>query len=708
MSRIRTTVHSRRLRGLRAMVAAASTLAVVVFACSVAVCGAPSTRADSVVDVLHGVSISDPYRWLEDQQSPETRAWIDAQNAYTQSVIGALPGREKIEGELSALMRVDRVETLTERAGRYFFEMRPADKELYLICMRDGPAGPDQVLIDPHPLSSDHTTSVDLVTVSEDGKILAYGVRNGGEDETTVRLFDVDARADLPDVLPRAAYNEVAITPDNVGLYYSKHAEDGPHVLYHVLGTDPSGDTEIFGAGYGPEMDISIGLSEGGRWLVYTVYYGSASKSDIYCSDLTQPGPLRPTPIATGIDADMEGDVGGDILFLKTDWNAPNGRVIAVDLNDPRQEAWREVLPEAKDVLSDVSLVGGRILATYVHNVVPTIKVFDPSGREIAAIEPPAMGSAGGISGHWGSREAFYSFSSFHFPLTIYRYDVASGSQDVWWRAKVPIQSDSFVVKQVWYSSKDGTRVPMFLAHRKDIALDGSAPTLLESYGGFRTIQTPRFSASVAMWINHGGVYAMPNIRGGSEFGEAWHRDGMLDKKQNTFDDFIAAAEWLVANRYTNPSKLAISGGSNGGLLVGAAMTQRPDLFQAVVCWHPLLDMVRYHRFLVASFWVPEYGSADDSEQFKYIYAYSPYQHVANGVDYPAMLMVSGDADTRVDPLHARKMVARLQAATSSSRPILLLYDTKGGHMGGKPLAKVIEDQADETQFLFWQLGIEP
>ena len=691
-----------------------TTAALAAFAFGIAASGPPPTRADSVIDILHGVRIVDPYRWLEDQTSPETRAWIDAQNAYTASILGQLPGREKIESELAALMRIDNVGIPKERGGRYFFEKRPADMELYMICMRDGLSGPEQVLIDPHPLSADHTTSVDLFAVSDDGKLLAYGVRNGGEDETTIRLFDVDARADLADVLPRASYNEVEFTPDRAGLYYSKHSDDGPSVLYHALGTDPATDSEIFGEGYGPEMDISISLSEGGRWLLYTVYYGSASKSDVYLSDLAQAGPpglpVRPAvrPIVTGIDADFEGEIGGDVLYLETDWNAPNGKMIAIPLEDPRQESWRDVLPETGDVLSHAKLAGGRIFATYDHNVIPAIKVYDADGRQTATIESPAMGSSGWLSGRWGSGEVFYNFSSFHYPPTIFRYDIATGAQDVWWKSQVRFDSDNFAVKQVWYSSKDGTRVPMFLAYGKNIKLDGSAPALLEGYGGFRVIETPHFSSSVALWIEHGGVYALPSIRGGSEFGEAWHRAGMLDKKQNTFDDFLAAAEWLIANGYTSPAKLAISGGSNGGLLVGAAMTQRPDLFQAVVCWHPLLDMIRYHRFLVASFWVPEYGSADDEEQFKYIYAYSPYQRVADGVDYPALLMISGDADTRVDPLHARKMVARLQAATSSSRPILLLYDTKGGHMGGKPLTKAISDQVDQTQFLFWQLGIKP
>jgi prolyl oligopeptidase len=665
----------------------------------------PSTRQENVVDILHGVEITDPYRWLEDQVSPETRAWINAQNAYSASVLGAVPGREEIRQELATLMRNDVVLLPTERNGRYFFEERLADQDLYVIYMREGLAGADQVLIDPHTMSADHSINTDIFAISKDGKVLAYGVRQGGEDETTIRFFDVDGRRDLPDVLAKADYYEVRFTPDNKEIYYSKHSDDGPHVLHHVMGTDPAQDIEVFGKAYGPEIGVSIDLTDDGRWLIFTAWYGSASKSDIYYWDLTRRGFI--VPIVKGIDASFAGALGGNHLFLQTDWNAPNGRILAVDLNDPRRESWQQIVPEAEDVISNFSLVDGKVFVAYAHAALPIIKVFGAGGGYLTTVELPSMGAVSEILGRWESSEAFFTFWSFDVPRRIYRYDVAGGAKSIWWQSGVPFQSDLFEVKQVWYLSKDSTRVPMFLASRKDVALDGSNPVLLESYGGFRSIQTPYFSAKVAAWMNHGGIYALPGIRGGNEFGEQWHRDGMLEKKQNTFDDFIAAAEWLIANGYTNRDKLAISGGSNGGLLVGAAMTQRPDLFKAVVCWHPLLDMIRYHRFMVASFWVPEYGSSDDPEQFKYIYAYSPYHRVVDGVEYPAMLMISGDGDTRVDPLHARKMVARLQAATASEAPVLLKYDTKAGHMGGKPLSQSIEDEVDEMQFLMWQLGMK-
>ncbi|MFZ1946097.1 MAG: prolyl oligopeptidase family serine peptidase, partial [bacterium] len=686
----------------------------------------PSTRQVAVTDTLHGVPLTDPYRWLEDQTSAETRAWVDAQNAYTQSVIGTLPGREEIERDLGALMRNDATRTPIERGGRYFYEKRLADQDLYMIYVRDGAASPaggttaeapttDRVLVDPHPLSEDHSTNVDLLTASEDGTLLAYGIRKGGEDETTIRFRDVASGNDLPDELPRADYYEVVIAPDMKTVYYSLHDSIGPHVLTHTIGTDPAGDQEIFGKAYGPEMTVSVSLSQNGRWVVFAVYYGSASRCDIYYWDTTRRGFIM--PLVKDIDADFAVVHAGDHLYLKTDWEAPRGRVIDVDLTSPRRENWRDVVPETEDVIEGAVAIGGKIFVTYIHNVVPTIRIYEPDGSAGGTVELPAMGYVGEIKGRWDGNEAFFYFSSFHVAPRIYRYDIAARALSVWAEPTVAIKSDLFEVSQVWFESRDGARVPMFLASRRGLALDGANPVLLVGYGGFRVTQLPFFQSQVAHWIMQGGVYALPGLRGGSEFGEEWHRAGMLDKKQNTFDDFIAAAEWLIREGYTNPSKIAISGGSNGGLLVGAAMTQRPDLFKAVVCWHPLLDMIRYHRFLVASFWVPEYGSSDDPEQFKYISAYSPYQRVTDGVEYPALFMVSGDADTRVDPLHARKMVARLQAAaaptasaasSASSRPVLLQYDTKAGHMGGKPLSEQIEDKADEVQFLMWQLGMEP
>jgi len=665
----------------------------------------PISRQDNVRETLHGVEVVDPYRWLEDQDSSETRTWIDQQNAYTKATLAAVPGRLRLQRRLTELLKIDAMGAPTVRGGRYFFSKRRADQELSVIYVRKGLGGEDEVLLDPHPLSRDHTTSVSLMNVSQDGKLVAYGVREGGKDEVTVRLMDVDSRKDLPDVLPSARYWGVQLKPDKSGFFYTKHTAQGPRVRYHQLGTDPAQDPVLFGEGYGAEKIIGSELSEDGRWLTATVSYGSAAvKTEIW---VQRQGDREFTPIVKDIDAAFYGEVADEQLYMQTDWNAPNGKILAVDLKNPARDKWVEVIPTGEDSMDGFSLTGGKLCVSYLHNASSRVSIFTPKGKRVRDISFPTIGSVSGLTGRWKSDEAFFSFASFHVPSTIYRYDVAKDQREVWYQVKVPVDSSKLVTEQVWYPSKDGTKIPMFLVYRKDLPKDGKRPVFLTGYGGFQSALTPRFSATAAMWAESGGIFAQPSLRGGGEFGENWHRAGMLDKKQNVFDDFIGAAEWLIKEGYTNPSKLAISGGSNGGLLVGAALTQRPELFQAVICSVPLLDMVRYHRFLVARFWVPEYGSADDPEQFKYIYKYSPYHRVKAGTKYPAVLFITGDADTRVAPLHARKMAALLQAATGSDRPILLQYDTKAGHSGGKPLSKIIEDLAEEYAFLYWQLGMK-
>jgi prolyl oligopeptidase len=665
----------------------------------------PKTRVDSVTETLHGVAISDPYRWLEDQKSPETRAWINAQNEYTQSVLTAVPARDKIKQRLEQLLKIDTISAPTYRGGRYFYSKRRADQNQPVTYVREGLAGKEEVLLDPNTMSPDQTTSAFILDITPDGRLLAYGIQQGGEDEITVAWMDVSTRKDLPDRLPKGRIG-VTVKPDKSGFYYSRFTNNvGPRLFYHQMGTDTAKDAEIFGKEFGPTQYIGADVSQDGRYLSISVGHGSSGdKSDVYVQDLEKKGPI--TPIVNDLPASFFGEIIGDKLYLLTNWEAPNRRVIEVDLKNPARDRWRTVVPEATAVATGFSLVGGRLFVSYLEEVSSRIKVMDLSGKHIRDITLPTIGSASGVRGEWDRDEAFYTFTSFAQASTIYRYEVSTGKQEVWARINVPVQSDEIEVKQVWYESKDKTKVPMFLIYKKGTRLDGNRPTLLYGYGGFNVSLTPSFSAKAAYWAESGGVYAIPNLRGGGEFGEKWHKAGMLDKKQNVFDDFIAAAEWLIANKYTNPSKLAISGGSNGGLLVTAAMTQRPDLFQAVVCGYPLIDMVRYHKFLVARFWVPEYGSSESPDQFKYIHAYSPYHRVKQGTKYPAVLFITGDADTRVDPLHARKMTALVQAATGSDRPVLLHYDTKAGHAGGVPVSKQIEDLTDELSFLFWQLGV--
>jgi prolyl oligopeptidase len=664
----------------------------------------PKTKVVPVTETMHGVSITDPYRWLEDQGSPQTRAWIDAEMKYTQSTLAALPQRERIRKRLAEFMKIDVMGSPSVRNGRYFFSRRRADQDQAVIYMRQGLNGNDVMLVDPNTMSKDHTISAGIAAVSRDGRTLGYRLRQGGEDEETVTWMDVESRKLLPDAMPRARYSGISMKRDGSGFYYGTHSDKGPRVYYHAMGSPVADDKLLFGEKYGSGEFISTGISSDGRWLILTVEFGAAAdKTEVWVQDIASG---KPPAIVTGIDARFNPDMEDNRLYLHTNWKAPNNRIMAVDLAHPEPEHWTEIIPERKSVLDEFNLVGGRIVTSHLENVQTHIEIFSTDGKLIRSLKLPNVGVAYGPYGRWDSDEAFYTFSSFGQPTTIYRYNMATAEESVWSQPKIPFDPASIQVKQVWYESKDKTRVPMFIAHKKGIKLDGSHPALLTGYGGFNLSMLPTSSSFALAWIDMGGVYALPNLRGGGEFGEEWHKAGMLDRKQNVFDDFIAAAEYLLKEGYTQKSKLAIVGGSNGGLLVGAALTERPDLFQAVICSAPLLDMIRYEKFKVARFWVPEYGTAEDAAQFKFLYKYSPYHHVEKGVKYPAVMLVTGDADTRVDPLHARKMAALLQASTASERPILLHYDTKAGHSGGLPIDRQIEDSADQLAFLAWQTGI--
>jgi len=666
----------------------------------------PKTAVNEVKEMVQGTEIVDPYRWLEDQNSAETRAWIDLENAYTDSLINKIAGREALRKQVSGLIKIDNMTAPIVRGGRYFFTRRSADQDQSSLFMRKGLDGKDELLIDPLPLSPKHTVTVGFNSITRDGKLMAYFVRQGGADEITPHLFDVEARRELADVFPKARYSGFAVLNDRSGVYLTRDTEEGPRVFFHKIGADTASDTEIFGKGYGPEKIITSAVTEDNHYLQMTVQHGSAADhTEIYVKDLATDGPV--TTIVKNFPAVFTGQIAGDRMFVRTNWKAPRWRIMEVDLSDPAMNKWREAIPEGEGVLEGFSLAGGKLALRIIQNVVPHLKLVETSGKAVREIPLPTLGSVSGLNARWGSDEAFFSFTSYHVPQTIYRYDVATGTRTVWFESKVPIESAKYEVKQVWYASKDGTKIPMFLAHAKGLKLDGNNPALLTGYGGFNLSQTPGFNSFAAAWMANGGVYAVANLRGGGEFGEEWHHAGMREKKQNVFDDFISAAEWLIKNKYTSAARLAIRGTSNGGLLVGAALTQRPDLFGAVICGYPLLDMLRYQNFLVARYWVPEYGSSEDAEQFKYIYAYSPYHHVKSGTRYPSVLLISGDSDTRVAPLHARKMTALLQAATAGSdRPVLLRYETSAGHSGGTPVSKQIENTTDELNYLLWQLGV--
>ncbi|MBZ5511641.1 MAG: prolyl oligopeptidase family serine peptidase [Acidobacteriia bacterium] len=688
-------------------------LFVVTLACAAFACAAdeqaakpPATPAHAVTDTIQGVAITDPYRWLEDQNSPETRAWIDAQNAYTEKVLSQYAGRSALHAQIEKVMKIDSISMPARRGDRYFYLRRRADQNLDMLCVRE--KGRETVLVDANTLTPDGSISVVLQGGSEDGSLLAYGQRKGGADETTVAILDVNTRRPLSDIFPAARYGGFDITPDHKALYYTKYTPGaGPRAYLHTMGADPATDKEIFGREFGTGDYIGADLSPDGRYLVLEVSHGSAAeKTELYFQDLKSGGPIR--PIVNDINANFDFDIAGDHLYVKTNWEAPNSRILQIDLRNPARDHWKTVIPEAASPIEETVAAGGRLFVAYLQNVVTHIKVFDAAGKFVREVDLPEIGSAF-VAGRWNQDEVFYSFSSFSTPRAIFSYSASTGKQGEWARITVPIPTEQIQTEQVWYESKDGTRIPMFLVFKKGTVLDGHLPTLLTGYGGFRISLTPGFSPSAAIWVLNGGVYARPNLRGGGEFGEKWHKAGMLEHKQNVFDDFLAAADWLIAHKYTSPAKLAISGGSNGGLLVGAALTQRPELFRAVVCDYPLLDMLRYEKFLVARFWVPEYGSAADSaEQFKVLRAYSPYQNVKPGTRYPAVLFVTGDSDTRVAPLHARKMAALLQAENGDHNPILLHYDTRAGHArGGVAINKQIDDLTDEFGFLLWQLGKE-
>jgi len=666
----------------------------------------PATRVAIVRDTLFGEVLEDPYRWLEEKDAPETRAWIAGQMDHTMALLGRVSGRDEVRDVVARYAALETRTVPTVRAGRLFFTTRAAGQQQAVLAMRVRPDAPEVVLVDPNPLSPDHSTSVALLDVSTDGRLVAYGLRRGGEDELEVRLLDPDSRRELPGRLPKARYFGFTIDAAKRGAWFGRWEPKGSRVWYHRFGDDPAKAKLVHGEGLGPAEIPSPSLSENGRWLLVTIVKGSAGDhTRVLVREAAGRGPF--VSVTDTLHARVRASFAGDTIVLTTNWNAPNQRVMAVDAHRPGVANWREIVPERADaVIQNVTPIAGRLVVGYLRNVASEFAVHGLDGSLHAALALPGPGSASAPDGEWSGTEAYWSFSSLNRPPAIWRHDFASGATAAWWTSPAEFDSDRYVVRQVWATSADGTKVPMFVARRPEIVHDGSHPVLMTGYGGFNVSETPRWSTRVAAWLEMGGVYVLTNLRGGGEFGEAWHRAGMLGNKQNTFDDFAACARWLIDQGYCTPARLAIQGGSNGGLLVGAAMEQHPELFGAVLCNVPLLDMLRYHRFLVARFWVPEYGSAEDPEQYRWLAAYSPYHCLKPGVTYPPVMFVTGDSDTRVDPLHARKMAARMQAL-GGPNPVLLHYDVAAGHSAGKSVDRTIDDLADELLFLRWQLRME-
>jgi len=676
----------------------------------------PPVKTAPVVDEYQSagsaepVKVTDNYRWLEDAQSPETRAFIAAQDAYTQRYLDQVKILPEVREQISNLLRVDVVGVPTRRGDKYFFTKRLASENQSSIYLRIGLNGADERLIDANTLSADQNTSVSMVDLNEDGSLIAYGVRVGGADELEIHFLDVLTRKDTADVLPSARYYGVQIAPDGKGAYYSKFfPHEGTRVFYHAFGAPVVTDATVFGREYRGEKlgeidNVIIGITDDGHYLIFSIGHGvPAKRQDILLKDL-RVADAAIVPLVFGVESRFDVSYFADTFYVDTDYQAPNHRIVkAVPGKSPDQ--WQAIIPEGKDVIEQTSLVDGKLYVLRLKDVKSELTVYSLGGRETGKIDFPGVGAGSTLYGREQQKDGFYTFQSIVTPPTIYHYDTETGQSEVFAETKVPFDPKAYEVKEVFYTSKDGTRVPMFIAGGKGLKRDGTERLLMTGYGGFALSMTPVWNPEYAWWLQQGGWFAMPNLRGGNEYGEAWHKAAMFDKKQNVFDDWFAAAEYLIHEKYTSPEHFAIRGRSNGGLLMGASMTQRPDLFAAIWCGYPLLDMLRYQRFLMGRTWTTEYGSAEDPADFPYIYKYSPYQHVVAGTKYPAIMFFTGDGDTRVDPMNARKMTPLVQVSSSGGRPILLHYSLKGGHSAGISQTQLVVDYADEMAFLWTETG---
>ncbi len=679
----------------------------------------PPTRKGDQVDEYHGTKVADPYRWLEDANSEETRAWIEAQNKLTFGYLENIPGRDKIRERITRIWDYERYGTPYKEGGRYFFSKNDGLQNQSVLYVTESLDKEPRVLLDPNTLSKDGTVALSGYAISEDGRHMAYGLSSAGSDWQEWRVRDVATGRDTSDHLKWVKFSGASWAKDGTGFFYSRYDEPEKgqelqkanyyqKLYYHKRGTPQSEDILVYQRPDQKEWGFGGSVTDDGRFLIIYVWQGTERKNRVFYKDL-QAGEAAPVvELLNQVDAYYSViDNDGPVFYVRTDKDAPRGRVVAIDTRKPDPANWKEVIPQADDVLQGVSLVGDRFFATYLKDAHTQVKVFDTAGKFVRAVELPGIGSAGGFGGRRTDKETFYSFSSFTTPSTIYRYDVASGKSTVFRQPKVDFNPDKYEIKQVFYQSKDGTRVPMFIVHRKGIQLDGSNPTYLYGYGGFNASMTPSFSPANAVWMDMGGVYAVANLRGGGEYGREWHEAGKKLKKQNVFDDFIAAAEWLIENKYTKPAKLAIAGGSNGGLLVGAVLNQRPDLFGAALPAVGVMDMLRFHKFTIGWGWTSDYGSPDNPEEFPALHAYSPLHNLKPGAKYPATLVTTSDHDDRVVPAHSFKYAAALQAAQAGDAPTLIRIETKAGHGGGKPTAKIIEEAADRYAFLVRALDMK-
>ena len=678
----------------------------------------PATAKTNVVENYHGTAVADPYRWLEDDNSPETKAWVEAQNKVTFAYLNAIPGRDAIKARLTKLWNFERYGVPFKEGGRTFYSRNDGLQNQSVLYTVESPEATPRVLLDPNTLSADGTVALSGLAVSDDGNLLAYGTSASGSDWEEWHVRDVRTGRDLPDHLKWVKFSDASWMKDGSGFFYSRY--DVPnagdalkgvnkfHKLYfHKLGTEQAADALIYERADKPDWGFGGGVTEDGKYLVISASEGTDQKNRVLYKDLTRPG-APVVELLMDFDASYN-FIGNDgpLFWFKTDLNASRSRVIAIDVTQPQRANWREIIPQNADTLEGVGVLNHQFVAEYLKDAHTVVKVFKLDGSFVREVALPGLGTAGGFGGKRAETESFYSFTSFTTPGTIYRYDATTGNSTVFRAPKVDFDSSAYETKQIFYTSKDGTRVPMFLVHKKGLILDGSNPTLLYGYGGFNISLTPGFSVSRVAWLEMGGVFALANLRGGGEYGEDWHQAGTKLKKQNVFDDFIGAAEWLIANKYTSPKKLAIQGGSNGGLLVGACMTQRPELFGAALPAVGVMDMLRFHKFTIGWAWCSDFGSSDNAEEFKAIHAYSPLHSLKPGVKYPSTMITTADHDDRVVPAHSFKFAARLQEFHGGNNPALIRIDVKAGHGAGKPTTKVIEEKTDELSFLVKELGMK-
>lgn len=687
----------------------------------------PQAKKVDQVDNYHGVKVADPYRWLENPDSEDSRAWIEAENKLTFGFLDQIPERAKIKERLTRLWNFEKYGPPFKEGGRYFYFKNDGLQNQSVLYTLKSLDGEPRVLLDPNKLSADGTVALSGYAVSEDGKYLAYGLSTSGSDWQEWKVREIETGNDLSDSIKWVKFSGASWTTDGKGFFYSRYDEPNEKtkledanyyqkLFYHRLGAPQSEDVLVYERKDQKEWGFNGQVTEDGRYLIVSVWQGTDPKNLVFYKDLrngTASGSERADNKVIELINEFEAAYNfigndGSVFWFRTDKDAPRGRVIAIDTAKPARANWKELVPQAAETLEGVSLVGDHFIASYLKDARAQIKLFDLAGKFVREVKLPGIGTAAGFAGKRKDSETFYAFTSFTTPTTIYRYDVKTGKSEVYRQPKVDFKPSDYETKQVFYKSKDGTRVPMFITHKKGLKLDGQNPALLYGYGGFSVSLTPAFSISNLVWMEMGGVYAQPNLRGGAEYGEEWHLAGTKSKKQNVFDDFIAAAEWLIANKYTSTPKLAIQGGSNGGLLVGACVTQRPDLFGAALPAVGVMDMLRFHKFTIGWAWTSDYGSPDNPEDFKALYAYSPLHNIKPGVKYPATLITTADHDDRVVPAHSFKFAATLQAAQSGDAPTLIRIETKAGHGAGKPTSKIIEEISDSWGFLARVLGMKP